>query len=98
MKQKHLEIPPETLINILIVGRKQDVGGGGREGGEEGVIKVISTAWGEWGVGGVDEICVVGDAREGVDSSRLQSTRSPLISNQLQRAPPYSLIHRTDLM
>ena len=61
------------------------------EGGEEGVIKVISTAWGEWGgVDGVgtrrcfDEICVVGDAREGVDSSRLQSTRSPLISNQLQ--------------
>ena len=33
--------------------------------------------------GGFDEICVVGDAREGVDSSRLQSTRSPLISNQL---------------
>ena len=53
MKQKHLEIPPETLINILIVDRKQDVGGGGREGGEEGLIKVISTAWGEWGVGGV---------------------------------------------
>ena len=51
MKQKHLEIPPEILINILIVGRKQDVGGGGREGGEEGVIKVISTAWGEWGGG-----------------------------------------------
>ena len=50
MKQKHLEIPPETLINILIVGRKQDVGGGGREGGEEGVKKVISTAWGEWEV------------------------------------------------
>ena len=49
MKQNHLEIPPETLINILIVGGKQDVGGRGREGGEEGVIKVISTAWGEWG-------------------------------------------------
>ena len=68
------------------------------------MIKVILTDWGGWGVdevgtrGCFDEICVVGDAREGVDSSRLQWSRSPLISNQLQRAPPYSLIHRTDLM